>query len=190
MRTLLLLIFCGCITLTATAQAPVTQKTGYADWQYIFQQLPEFKQINDQLTTHTTQLENQYKAKMQEFDTKVKAYQANAPTMNEVVRKSTETELNQMNENLQKFQQDAQTNIQSKQATLMEPVITKVGKAVDDVAKENGYDFILAPQIAAQGGGDILLYSNDKYDISNLVLKKLGVTPKPVAPAPAPAPGK
>ena len=186
MRTLFLLIFCGCITLTATAQAPAAQKIGYADWEYIFQQLPEFKQITDQLTTHSTQLENQYKAKMQEYDTKVKAYQANAATMNDVVRKSTETELTQMGENLQKFQQDATANIQTKQTSLMEPVFTKVGKAIEDVAKENGYDFIFAPQIAAQGGGDILLYSSEKYDISNLVLKKLGVTPKPVTPAPAP----
>src|SRR6478736_6223516 len=182
MRTLLLLIFCSCLALTTTAQTPVTQKIGYADWAYIFQQLPEFKQINDQLATHSSQLENQYKAKMQEYDTKVKAYQANVATMNEVVRKSTETELTQLGENIQKFQQDAMANVQAKQTTLMEPVYAKVGKAIEEVAKENGYDFILAPQIEVQGGGgDILLYSSEKFDISNLVLKKLGVTPKPVA---------
>lgn len=187
MRTLLLLIFCGCITLTSAAQTPVAQKIGYADWAYIFEQLPEYKQITDQLTTHGTQLENQFKAKTQEFQTKVDAYQKNLATMNEVVRKSTETELSQMQENLQKFQQDATANIQSKQTTLMQPVFVKVGKAIEDVAKENGYDFILAPQIESQnGGGDILLYSSDKYDVSNLVLKKLGVTPKPAAAAPAP----
>jgi len=186
MRTLLLLIFSGCITLTAAAQTPVTQKIGYADWEYIFQQLPEFKQITDQLTTHGTQLENQFKAKNQEFETKLKAYQQNAATMIDAVKKSTEAELGQMQENLQKFQQDAQASIQTKQTSLMEPVFTKVGKAIEDVAKENGYDFILAPQIASQTGGDILLYSSEKYDISNLVLKKLGVTPKPAAAPPAP----
>jgi hypothetical protein len=34
------------------------------------------------------------------------------------------------------------------------------------------------------GGGDILLYSDEKYNISNLVLKKLGVTPQPQATVP------
>jgi outer membrane protein len=88
-----------------------------------------------------------------------------------------------MEQNIRKFQEDAQTSYQAKQTTLMEPIFTKVGKTIEEVAKENGYDFIFAPAIPTQGGaGDILLYSSDKYDISNLVLKKLGVTPKPATP--------
>ena len=189
MRTLLLLIFCGCFALTTSAQTPVTQKTGYADWEYIFTQLPEYKQIEDAMKTHVTQLENQLKSKQQEFETKYKNWQQNAATMVDAVRNSTQAELAQMQENIQKFQQEAQTSMQTKNATLMQPIFTKVGKAIEDVAKENGYDFILAPQIGAQDGGDIILYSNDKYDISDLVLKKLGVTPKPVV-APTPTTGK
>ena len=185
MRTILLLLFCAGITLNAAAQTPATaQKIGYADGEYIITQLPEFKQISDQLTIHGTQLENQIKSKNQEFETKVKAYEQNVGTMIDAVRKSTETELRQMQENLQKFQQEAQTSMQTKQTTLMEPVYTKVGKAIEDVAKENGYDFILSPQISP--GADVILYSNEKYDISDLVLKKLGVTPKPAATTPAP----
>jgi hypothetical protein len=46
-------------------------------------------------------------------------------------------------------------------------------------ALENAYTFIINPQSA--GGGDILLYSDETYNISNLVLKKLGVTPAPAA---------
>ena len=58
----------------------------------------------------------------------------------------------------------------------MEPVYKKVGKGIEDVAKENGFTFILNQQI---GGLDVILYGDDKMDISDLVLKKLGVTPKP-----------
>ncbi len=43
--------------------------------------------------------------------------------------------------------------------------------------------FILSQQI---GGLDVILYGDEKMDISDLVFKKLGVTPKPAAPAPAP----
>jgi len=85
-----------------------------------------------------------------------------------------------LQESIQKFQQDAQTSLQNKQTALMDPVFKKVGKAIEDVAKENGFAFIMAPQV--MGGGDILLYSDEKYNVSDLVLKKLGVTPvKPVA---------
>jgi outer membrane protein len=48
-----------------------------------------------------------------------------------------------------------------------------VGKAIEEVAIENGFAYIINPQM--MGGGDVLLYTNEKYNISDLVLKKLGV---------------
>jgi outer membrane protein len=176
MRTLFLLLFC---VFAVSAQAQETQKIGYADWEYIFSQLPEFKQIDNELKTHGTQLENQLKAKYADYETKVKAYQGMPATTPDAIKADKERELAGLQESIQKFQQDAQTSLQNKQTALMDPVFKKVGKAIEDVAKENGYAFIMAPQV--MGGGDILLYSDEKYNVSALVLKKLGVTPQPAA---------
>jgi outer membrane protein len=60
----------------------------------------------------------------------------------------------------------------------MDPVYQKVGKAIEDVAKENGFSLILNNQIS---GLDVILYGDEKLDVSDLVLKKLGVTPKPAS---------
>lgn len=178
MRKIFLLILLSSVSLLTWAQAPV-QKIGYADWDYIFSQMPEYKQIEAEMKTHGDQLQNQLQAKYKDYETKLKAYQAGAATMVDAVRRDKETELTQLQENIQKFQQDAQVSIQNKQDQLMSPVFTKVGKSIEDVAKEQGYSFILNPQLI--GGGDILLYSDDKYDISDAVLKKMGITPKPAA---------
>jgi outer membrane protein len=175
MRTVFLLLFC---VFAVSAQAQETQKIGYADWEYIFSQLPEFKQIDNELKTHGTQLENQLKAKYSDYESKVKAYQGMPATTPDAIKADKERELAGLQESIQKFQQDAQTSLQNKQTALMDPVFKKVGKAIEDVAKENGFAFIMAPQVV--GGGDILLYSDEKYNISNIVLKKLGVTPQPV----------
>ncbi len=180
MRTVFLLLFC---VFAVSAQAQETQKIGYADWEYIFSQLPEFKQIDNELKTHGTQLENQLKAKYSDYEAKVKAYQGIPATTPDAIKADKERELAGLQESIQKFQQDAQTSLQNKQTALMDPVFKKVGKAIEDVAKENGFAFIMAPQVV--GGGDILLYSDEKYNISNLVLKKLGVTPQPVPATPA-----
>ncbi len=174
MRTLFLLLFC---VVAMSAQAQETQKIGYADWQYIFSQMPEFKQIENELKTHGTQLENQLKAKSTELETKYNAYKNMPATTPDAIRADKERELQGMQESIQKFQQDAQTSLQNKQGALMDPVIKKVGKAIEDTAKENGYAFIINPQ--TMNGEDVLLYSDEKYDISKLVLKKLGITPKP-----------
>ena len=173
MRTLLAALFCGLI-LTANAQEHA-QKIGYAESDYILSQLPEFKQIDSQLKTHYSQLENQMKAKYDDYQTKLKAYQGMPATTPEAIKADKERELAALQENIQKFQQDAQSSYQKKQAELMDPIYKKIGKAIEDVAKENGFTFIINPSIT--NGGDILLFSDEKYNVSDLVLKKLGVTP-------------
>ncbi len=188
MRKLVLLFVLALGIITTQAQTPTAAtKVGSADVDYIFNQMPEAKQIDTELKSTESQLKNQITTKTQEFQKKLADYQANLNTMLDAVRVNTERELTQLQENLQKLQQDAQTTIQNKQTTMMEPVYKKVGKAIEEVAKENGYTFILTQQI---GGLDVILYGDDSMDISDLVLKKLGVTPKPVTPAAQTTPPK
>ena len=181
MRTLFVLLL-GFAASAAQAQTTPTQKIGYADWDYIFGQLPDYKQIDNELKTHGDQLQNQLKAKYTEYQAKLNAYNGMPATTPEAIKKDKEAELAQLQESIQKFQQDAQTSIQKKQSDLMVPVFAKVGKAIEAVAKENAFTFIINAQIS--GGQDVLLYSDDKYNISDLVLKKLGVTPAPIATPP------
>lgn len=179
MKKLVLLFVLAIGTIATQAQtASTSSKIGFADVDYIFSQMPEAKQIETELKSTETQLRNQIDARVQEFQKKLADYQANLNTMLDAVRQNTERELTQLQENLQKLQQDAQTTIDNKRSQLMEPVFRKVGKAIEDVAKENGYSFILTQQI---GGLDVILYADEKNDVSDLVLKKLGVTPKPAA---------
>ena len=176
MRIVLVLLF-GFVRLTTLAQTESNppQKIGHADWEYIFSQLPEYKQIENDLKTHESQLQNQLKAKYAEYQAKANALQGLPPTTPDAIKKDKETEVAQLQEGIQKFQQDAQTSLQKKQADLMQPVFAKVAKAVEEVAKENAYSYILAPQVL--GGGDVILYNDEKNNISALVLKKLGITP-------------
>jgi len=179
MRKLVLLLVLGFGSYFSQAQT-ASAKIGYADVDYIFSQMPESKAIEAELKSTQTQLKNQIDAKYAEFQKKLADYNANINTMLEAVKANTERELQQMQQNIEKLQADAQTTIQTKQTQLMDPVYKKVGKGIEDVAKENGFTFILNQQI---GGLDVILYGDDKMDISDLVLKKLGVTPKPVTPA-------
>lgn len=178
MRKFVLLVVLGLAAITSQAQTATPTKIGYADVDYIFSQMPEAKQIDADLKSLQAQLKNQIDTKYADFQKKLKDYQDNINTMLEAVRTNTERELQQMQQNIQKLQEDAQTTIQSKQTALMAPVYDKVGKAIEATAKENGFTFVLNQQI---GGLDVILYGDEKMDISDLVLKKLGVTPKPAA---------
>ncbi len=178
MRKLVLLAVFGLITFASQAQT--VTKVGYADANYILSQMPEAKQIDAELKSLEAQLKTQLDAKVKRFQTELADYQKNGQTMIDAVRQNTERELTQQQQNIEKLQQDAQTTIQNKSNQLMTPVYEKIGKAIEAVAKENGYSFILNQQV---GGLDVILYGDEKMDISDLVLKHMGVT---IAPIPAP----
>jgi outer membrane protein len=171
--------FATALLISFGLHAQTTQKIGYADVEYIFSQMPESKTIEAELQSLQNQLKKQIDTKLAEFQKKVAEYQQFGANVPESVRQNTERELRQMQENIEKLQQDAQMDMQRKQSQLMEPVYTKVGKAIEEVAKENGFSLILNNQIS---GLDVILYGDEKLDVSDLVLKKMGITPKPAQP--------
>jgi outer membrane protein len=172
---LLLVAFAG------NGQHHTQQKIGYADWDYIFGAMPEFKQIDTQLQAHGDQLQSQIVEKTKEIEDKLTAYQALPATTDELIRADKQGELQRLDEALQQFREDARRSYELKRDQLMDPVFSKVGTAIEEIAKEHGYSFILNPRFMS--GGDILLYTDAKFDISDLVLKKMGVTPPAKEPA-------
>ena len=172
MKKIVLLFAFGLMALSNQAQT--TSKIGFADVEYIFSQMPEAKQIETELQTLQTQLKKQYDGKVAEFQKKLQEYQAYGNTVPDAVKQNTERELQQLQQNIQKLEQDSQENLQRKQVQLMEPVYAKVGKAIEDVAKEQAYTMIVNNQIS---GLDVVLYADEKSDISDAVLKKMGITP-------------
>lgn len=173
MKPLFSLLLSAAFISSHAQESPTPQKIGHADWEYVFGQLPEYKQIEKELSSFESHLQNQLKAKSLDLESKYKAYQALPIDAPEAIRKDKESELAYLQQNIQKFQQDAQASMQKKQSELIHPVLTKVGKAIEEVALENGYTYIINPQL--MGGGDVLLFTDERYNISNLVLKKLGV---------------
>jgi len=137
--------------------------------------MPEMKEIQAALRVYETQLNSQLDAKKREFDMKYKAIQELPPNTPEAIQKDKQNELAYLEENMRKFHLEAQQYMQKKENELMAPVFEKVGKAIELVAKENGYAYIINPQTT--NGSDVLLFSDDQYNISNLVLRKMGITP-------------
>ena len=154
-------------------------KIGYTNMDYILTQLPEYKTIESEISSYQKQLETQLNSKYQEYQGKLDDYQQKmqAGALTTQDRQAREQELTDLQQSIQKFQSDADTSLQKKTAELLQPAYDKIMKAVHDVATEEGYTHVFSN---AAGNAPILLYGEDKFDITDDVLKKLGVTP--VAP--------
>ena len=164
---------------SAQAQAPL--KIGFTSVEYVLSQMPESKQIESDLKAYGSQLEAQLKAKQAAFQTKLDAYQKGGAAMTPVVKADQEKELQTMQQGLQEFSQTAQQSMQQKQQTLLRPVLDKIQKNIDAVANEQGYTYILNSD---SGSNPILLHGPKDGDVSDIILKKMGITP--TAPSQAP----
>ncbi|NML65857.1 OmpH family outer membrane protein [Hymenobacter sp. RP-2-7] len=168
-------------SLLAPRAAQAQQKIGFTSVEYVLSQMPESKQIESDLKTYGSQLEAQLKAKQTDFQTKLQAYQSLPNTTTPVIKADKEKELQTLQQGLQEFSQTAQQSMQQRQQTALRPVLDKIQKNIDAVADENGYAYILNSDA---GSSPVLLHGPKDGDVSDLVLKKMGITPTKEAPAP------
>ena len=168
----------------AMSNVNAQQKIGYISLDYILAQMPEAKQVETELTATKTQYDNMYQAKAKDFQAKLADYEKNGATMDAVIKADKEKELQGLQAQIQEFGQTSQTSLQKKQAQLLQPLLKKIEDNMHASAKENGYAFVFNYD-AGQGTTPIVLHAPDDANISDLILKRMGVTPKPLAPAPA-----
>ncbi len=171
-----ILVAISVLALFFTAEAQAQQKFGFVSTEYVLSQMPESKSIQSELQAYQRQLVNKIQATTQGFQTQLDAYQKGAATMTEDARAAKEKELQDLQTQIQQDQQEAQVNLQRKEAELLQPALDKIQKSIDAVAKENSYTHVFSLDVA---GNPILLYveNQDEADISDLVLKNMGITP-------------
>ena len=170
---LLVAITAGYFSQAQTTES-TDQKVGYANVEYIISQLPDMKEIETEMKSTQTQLRNQIQTRSQELEKQYKDFNTNMNTMADTVRANRQRELQAALADLERMQQNAQLTLQNKQKLLMAPLYLRVNRAIQDVAHEGGYAIVLTERI---GTYDFLLYRQPQKNISDLVLKKFGVTP-------------
>jgi outer membrane protein len=165
-------------------QSNAQVKIGYTNVDVILGQLPETKTVEAELKTRKDQYDASYKQKVTDFQTKLQAYEKGAATMSDVIKADKEKELQSAQANIEEFQKSAQDDLQKKQNQLLAPILQKIQTGIDAVAKEAAYTHVFNID-AGQGTTPILLYATEESNITNLVLKKLGVEPAKPAALPA-----
>jgi outer membrane protein len=179
MKKILITLLGTILLWPAISMAQNEPKTGYTNIEYILSKIDETKKISDVLDNRRKEYETAYQSKVKELQDKVAAYQKGAATMPDIIKKDKEKELENLQKSLQEFQQSADGDIQNLQSSLLQPLYTKVYKAIQDVAEENKYQFIFNT-----GNGNqvrhILVAPTDG-DISEIVIKKLQTASKATA---------
>jgi len=167
MKKILLLL---AIVLSVTSFAQKSQKMGHINSNELLMMMPENQQAQKALQQHSRELEDQSAAMQAELEQKYNDYLAKKDSLSPLIQRTRETELQDLNQRIQAFQQTAQKDLQAKQQELLKPIIEKARNAIREVAKENGYTYVFDT-----GTGALVYWPEDSEDLLPLVKTKLGI---------------
>jgi outer membrane protein len=163
--TTILLI--GFISANSLSQA----KIGWVNSKSITEKLPEAQDAQRQLDNLVTDWQSELAKMQNDWQKKFAEYDKKKLILTDQGKSDAERELQDLDKKIadyrnKKFGQSGE--LFQKQNELMKPIQDKIFKAIQDLAKEEDYDYVL------DKSGDILLmYTNDKYDLTDKVLEKI-----------------
>lgn len=144
-------------------------KVGTINSDYIINLMPESKVVIRQSQKYGKKLDSSFNIKMNEYKTKVDDYNKREKEMGELEKKTLGNEIAALQDDIRRYQDNGTKLMQLKQNELMRPLYKKLNEAIDAVAKANGFTQILTTT------GNQFAYVDLKFDITKLVMDKLGV---------------
>jgi outer membrane protein len=163
MKKITFIAILSLLALNLSAQ----NKFGYIDSQELLLLMPERKTAETEVQSFAKSLEAQLSSMTSEYQESIQEYQANEATFSELVKQDKVAEINGLEQRIQAFQQNAQKSLQEKEQELLEPILSKARKAIDEVALEGEFTYIFDK---SQGS---ILYAKESENILNLVKNKL-----------------
>jgi len=174
-KKLLLIMLCF---MTYTAQADTSSKIAYVKLSYIINSLPEKAQAETDINTFRVKLNNQLQSKAVVCQEEMEALNKSMATITDEAKKKKEANIARLYTDFQNFQQECQNLEANKIAELMSPIREKVQQKIKEVCKEKGYDLVLNYSLSSEEDfGVVVIYGIPTLDITDIVLKKLGIDP-------------
>lgn len=165
--------------LLSLASGAAAQRYYYLDSEYILNQMPEYKSVTEEIDQLSEQWEQQIETKQDAIRKAFDEYQARKVLLSDEDKQKRQAEIREMEKELAEFRA-AKFGYDGELFKLreekMRPVQERLLKALQDEAAEKRADYIFDKSSAA-----VILYAQARWDLTNDVLKRLGLEPN--APA-------
>jgi outer membrane protein len=171
MKNLLLLL----LLTTGIFGSVQAQKFGYVDTKYILSHMPEYKQAQDEVNKLSTQWQKDVETKYESIEKMEKAYQAEKILLTDEMRKKREADIEIKRteaKEMQKKKFGVDGELFKKREELIKPIQDRIYEAIQQVAEQKSLMVIFD-----KANHSNLLYTNPKSDLSDQVLKKMGLKP-------------
>ena len=164
MKKILAIAAMALLTLAASAQ-----KLGRVNFTELYQLAPEADAAREQITAMQNEAQETFSSMVEEYQSKATQFQQKSATWTAAIKDAKQKELVDIEARIQEFQQTISQELQQKQAELMNPIMEKAQKAVQDLAKAQGI-------IAVFDSGSALYFDEAAVvDLTPAARKALGI---------------
>ncbi|BAX79469.1 MAG: OmpH family outer membrane protein [Labilibaculum antarcticum] len=170
MKRLVLIIGCICVLI---GNLYSQQRYGFVDTEYILSKMPDYKNAQEQLD----QISNNWQIEIEKVASEIKELQtkfrADEVFLSSEMREKREKEIFNKEISAQKLQQKyfgINGDLYKKRQELIKPIQDDIYEAIKEIAKDGTYGMIID-----RANGPTIIYSNQKFDLSDKVLYKLGI---------------
>ncbi|MFN2438374.1 MAG: OmpH family outer membrane protein [Chitinophagaceae bacterium] len=167
-KSFLLLAFCFCFGAFGHAQ-----RYAIIDTKYILDKMPDYKSAQKNMDDIASGWQKEIDKMQQDLDKMYKDFEAEQVMLSEELRKKREDQLFVKEKTLRDLQRQRfgfEGDLFKKRQELIKPVQDKVYNAVQKLAVQRGYDFILD-----KSEGITVIFADPKLEKSEDVLRELGV---------------
>ena len=164
------MMFFGLMSFTANAQ-----KYCYVNTQYILENIPDYKASQQSLDNLSITWQKEIEDKYAIIDKLYKTYQAEQVLLTEEMKKRRQDEITSKEKDVKDLQKQRfgyEGDLFKKKQELVKPIQDKIYNAVKKMATDQSYAVVFD-----KSGDLIMLYTNPKYDKSDVILLALGYKP-------------
>lgn len=124
---------------TISAQA----KVAHVDVSELMSKMPAMLEAQKQLEKLSGTYDTEYKGMVEEYQNKLKKYEQEATTVTEAVNDTRSKEVQDMQKRIVDYRDNAQKELQDKEAAIVKPIMDKVKASIQKVGKAKGYQYVL-----------------------------------------------
>lgn len=166
----ILLVICSIFVLAVGA---IAQRYAIVDTKYILDKIPDYKEAQKKLDEFSVQWQKEIDTKQAELDRMYKNFEAEQVLLSDELKKKREDELFVREKELRDLQRQRfgfEGDLFKRRQDLVKPIQDKVYNAIQKIAVNRQYDFILD-----KSEGITIIFADPKLDRSEDVLRELGV---------------
>ncbi|WP_299097770.1 OmpH family outer membrane protein [uncultured Winogradskyella sp.] len=151
------LLFAAVLFIGATTFTSAQSKVAHIDTQKLIEAMPDYisaqAEIDKLKATYQAELQDQ----LTELNNKIKQYESEAGSQTAEENLRRKQEVTKIDQSITLYQQNQYQDMQKKNEALMKPIVEKAKKAIKEVAKAQGYEYVLdSAMLLVSDGKDLM----------------------------------